>query len=143
VTTWVNGAGTDLVDTFQSTVTDSSSIAEVKGLFVDFLGGSIASTKTMIANVKDLGTPKVADGKGIAGVITTGVAEVQAGFKEALASAKTLPTKQAAFQAQLDKITKKLDAASNRASKIFDSAKYDTKSVDSARKSDTDCAALT
>jgi hypothetical protein len=155
VKTWVNGICTNLVDwqndleqqsdTFQSTVTDSNSIAEVKALFVDFLDGAITSTRTMIANVKALGTPKVADGKGIAGVITNGVTEVQAGFKEALASAKTLPTKQASFKAQLDKITKKLDASSDRASEIFDSAKkkYDTKSVDAARKSDTDCAALT
>jgi hypothetical protein len=154
VKTWVSGICTNLVDwqndleqqsdTFQSTVTDSSSIADVKAMFVDFLDGAIASTKTMIANVKALGTPKIADGKGIAGVITTGVTEVQAGFKEALASAKTLPTKQAAFKAQLDKITKKLDASSNRASKIFDSAKkkYDTKSVDAARKGNTDCATL-
>ena len=154
VKTWVKGICTNLVewqndlqqqsDTFQSAVTDSSSISEVKDMFVDFLDGAITSTKTMIADVKALGTPKVADGKGIAEVITTGLTEVQTGFKEALASAKTLPNKQAAFKAQLDTITKKLDASSNRASKVFDSAEkqYDTKSLDAARKNATDCAAL-
>ena len=86
--TWVNGLCTNLVDwrddleqqssTFQSTVNDLDTVAEVKSAFVDFLDGAIASTKTMIANVKALGTPKVANGKGIAGVITTGIGEVQA-----------------------------------------------------------------
>jgi hypothetical protein len=154
VKTWVNGLCTNLVDwrddleqqstTFQSTVNDLDTVAEVKSAFVDFLDGAIASTKTMIANVKALGTPKVANGKGIAGVITTGIGEVQEGFKDARESAQDLPNKPAAFKAQVDKITKKLDESSERASGIFDSAKkkYDTKSVDAARKSDSDCSAL-
>ena len=116
----------------------------MKSAFVDFLDGAIASTKTMIADVKALGTPKVANGKGIASVITTGIGEVQEGFKDARASAQDLPSKAAAFKTQVDKITKKLDASSERASEIFDSAKkkYDTKSVDAARKSDSDCSGL-
>ena len=61
VKTWVNGICTNLVEwqndleqqsnTFQSTVTDSSTIAEVKAMFVDFLDGAITSTKTMIAGL--------------------------------------------------------------------------------------------
>ena len=115
VKTWVNGLCTNLVDwrddleqqstSFQSTVNDLDTVAEVKSAFVDFLDGAIASTKTMIANVKALGTPKVANGAGIAGVITTGIGEVQAGFKDARASAQDLPSKPAAFKAQVDKIT--------------------------------------
>jgi hypothetical protein len=154
VKTWVNGLCTNLVDwrddleeqstSFQTTVDDLETIPEVKSAFVEFLDGAIASTRTMLTNVKALGTPKVANGAGIAGVISTGIGEVQDGFKDARASAQDLPNKPAAFRAQVDKITKKLDASSDRASGIFDSAKekYDTKSVDAARKSDSDCSEL-
>ncbi len=155
VKTWVNGICTNLIDwrdqleqqsqAFQSSVTESDSIAAVKTMFVQFLDDAVSSTKTMIADVKALGTPKVKDGAGIAGVITTGITEVQAGFKDALSSAQDLPTERAAFETQITKITKKLDVSSNRAGKIFDSAdkKYDTKSVDAARKKDPDCKGLT
>ena len=45
----------------------------------------------MISNVKALGTPKVKDGEGIAGVITNGLTTVQTGFKDALSSAQDSP----------------------------------------------------
>jgi len=154
VKTWVNGVCTNLVDwrddleqqssSFKSSVSDLDSVGDVKTAFVEFLDGAISSTKAMIANLKALGTPKVANGAGIAGVITKGIGEVQAGFKDARESAQDLPTTPAAFKAQVDKISKKLDKSSARASGIFDSAgkKYDTKSVDSARKDDSACSGL-
>ena len=154
VQTWVKGVCSTLVDwrdnldqksqDFQTSIADSKSIPVIKSAFVDFLDSAVSSTKSMISNVKALGTPKVKDGEAIAGVIANGLGTVQSGFKDALKTAQGLPTGKAEFQTAVTKLSKKLDASSNRAGKIFDSAnkKYDTKAVDAARKKNPDCDGL-
>jgi hypothetical protein len=155
VQTWVKGVCSTLVDwrddldqksqDFQTSIADSKSIPVIKTAFVQFLDSAVSSTKSMISDVKALGTPQVKDGEGIAGVITNGLTTVQTGFKQALSSAQDLPTGKAEFQTAVTKLSKKLDASSARAGKIFDSAdkKYDTKAVDAARKKNPDCDGLT
>ncbi len=154
VAKWVHGICTNLVSwkddlqtksqDFQNTISSSTRLADVKTSFVQFLDDAVSSTQSMLSDVKALGVPDVKDGAGIAGVIGTGLSEVQSGFRRALTSARALPTNPTAFQADVKKITNKLDASSNRAGKVFDSAKkkYDTKAIDSAKKKDPDCNGL-
>ncbi len=155
VAQWVNGVCGTLsdwrdevqqeADDFKGNVSSNSSISEVKDEFVQFLDDVVAATKSMLSDVRALGTPDVRQGSGIASTIRSGLGKVQKGLEDARTRAADLPTSsRAKFTSQLESIEAALDRSSSAAGDVFDSAKkkYDTKELDAAEKKSRACKGL-
>jgi hypothetical protein len=154
-TKWVNGMCTTLsswrddvsqeAKDFKSSVSSNASVSEVKDQFVQFLDDVVASTKSMLSDLRALGTPDVSQGSGIATTMRNGLTKVQQGLEDARSRAEALPTaNKAKFLSEVNSIGKSLDRSSSQAGKVFDSAKkkYDTKQLDSAQKKIPACKGL-
>jgi hypothetical protein len=155
VAQWVNGVCETLsdwrddvrqdADDFESNVSSNSSVSEVKDEFVQFLDGVVASTKSMLSDLRDLGIPAISQGSKIAATMRTGLLKVEHGLEDALAQAEDLPTSnRARFTSELESISAALDRSSSAAGDVFDSAKnkYDTKQLDAAENKSPACKGL-
>ena len=113
---------------------------------MQFLDSAVSSTKSMISDVKALGTPKVKDGEGIAASdhkrSEHGADRLQTGAR---VRGRISRRERRSSKPRVDEAGQ--EARRSRriaAGKVFDSAdkKYDTKALDAARKKNPDCDTL-
>jgi hypothetical protein len=141
LTSWRDDVQKEASD-FSSSVSSDSSVSEVKDEFVSFIDDALASTKSMLSDLRGLGVPDVRQGSGIAATIRTGLTKIQKGLEDARRRAENLPTNNPTkFKSELTAISSSLDKSSAAAGKVFDAAKkkYDTKALDAAQKKAAAC----
>src|SRR5437899_10252546 len=86
ITTWVN----ELQSSSNNAVSGltGTNLAQIKAQFVNFLGGAVASTNTMISGVQAAGAPAVPNGQAISQGLVSGLQGIQSAFVQAQTQAQ-------------------------------------------------------
>lgn len=90
VASWVSDLQ-DSNNSLEASVKSSTSLQQVKTEVVNFLGGAVLSTNTMIHGIQRAGSPNVANGQAVSQDLVTGLQSVQAAFVQAQTQAQQLP----------------------------------------------------
>jgi hypothetical protein len=116
---WVN-AVQEKGQSFGSIAGGAGSLDEAKTAFVSFFDSMITQTQTFLDQLQSAGTPDVEGGDQIVSSLTTGIQEVEDGFKDAKTKAEALPTDDpTAFTTQVTAIGTDMTTAFDRIGNTF------------------------
>jgi hypothetical protein len=116
---WVNAVQQKGQD-FGSIASGAGSLDEAKTAFVSFFDSMIGQTETFLNQLQSAGTPDVEGGDQVASALTTGIQEVEDGFKDAKTKAEALPTDDpTAFTQQVTAIGTDMTTAFDRIGNTF------------------------
>jgi hypothetical protein len=151
---WANhvcGAITSWVGQLQSSSNSATSglngsdLQQVKTQFVNFLGGAVASTNTMISGVQAAGAPSVPNGRAISQGLVSGLQGIQSAFVQAQTQAQALPADNpTALSSGAQGLATALENAGNQVRTSLNSLdqKYPSSELDAALKNQAACQSL-
>lgn len=117
----------------------------VRTLLVEFLGGAVDVSDTLVDDLRAAGYPDVENGKAVARVFTNGVTEARRVFAKAQRDARKLPTSSAArFKAEARRIERAINRGGDEVKGAFDAAerRYPVPALDRAFKDEPACQDL-
>jgi hypothetical protein len=143
ITTWVN----QLQSSSNNAVSglNGSNLQQIKTQFVNFLGGAVASTNTMISGVQTAGTPSVPNGRAISQGLVSGLQGIQSAFVQAQAQAQALPADNpTALSNGAQGLANSLENAGNQVKTSLNSLdqRYPSSELDAALKNQAACQSL-
>jgi hypothetical protein len=143
ITTWVS----QLQSSSSNAVSglSGSDLQQIKSQFVNFLGGAVASTNTMISGVQAAGAPSVPNGRAISQGLVSGLQEIQSAFAQAQTQAQALPADNAtALSSGAQGLASSLENAGNQVKTSLNSLdqKYPSSEIDAALKNQAACQSL-
>jgi hypothetical protein len=143
ITTWVN----QLQSSSNSAVSGLSgtNLQQIKSQFVNFLGGAVTSTNTMISGVQAAGAPAVPNGRAIAQGLVSGLQGIQSAFVQAQSQAQALPADNAtALNNGAQALTTTLQNAGNQVKTSLNSLdqRYPSAELDAALRNQAACQPL-
>lgn len=114
---------------------------KAKHELVSFLGRIVSSTNVLIGKIKAVGAPNTKNGDKLQKTLISGLGQLNKAFKNAKKSAQSLPTgSRKAFSQGAQRLATTLQASDNQVGTALSGlAKYDTKELDQAFKSDPAC----
>jgi hypothetical protein len=127
---------------FQSGLSSDSTASDVKDQMVMFLDHMVASTKSMVSDVRDAGVPHIKQGSGIATSLRNATSKIETGFEDALARAQAVPIDDLTrFESQAKSISTALNKTAQSAKNVLSSAKkkYDMTALEAAAKKTSTC----
>jgi hypothetical protein len=143
ITTWVNQ-----LQSSANNITSglsSSDPQRIKTGFVNFLGGAVTATNTMVSGVKAAGFPSAANGRVYAQGLVSGLEGIQSAFVQAQNQAQALPADNpAALNNEGQALINSLDNAGNQVKTSLNSLsqRYPSSDLDAALKNQAACQSL-
>jgi hypothetical protein len=122
-----------------------SDLPQIKTQFVNFLGGAVASTNTMISGVQAAGAPSVPNGRAISQGLVSGLQGIQTAFVQAQTQAQALPADNpTALSSGAQGLANTLENAGNQAKTSLNSLdqRYPSADLDAALKNQAACQSL-
>jgi hypothetical protein len=119
-----------------------SNLQQIKTQFVNFLGGAVASTNTMISGVQAAGAPT---GRAIAQGLVNGLQGIQSAFVQAQNQAQALPADNpTALSNGAQALTTSLQNAGNQAKTSLNSLdqRYPSAELEAALRNQAACQSL-
>jgi hypothetical protein len=143
ITTWVN----ELQSSSNNAVSGltGTNLPQIKAQFVNFLGGAVASTNTMISGVQAAGAPAVPNGQAISQGLVTGLQGIQSAFVQAQTQAQALPADNPkALSSGAQGLATSLENAGNQAKTSLNSLdqRYPSTELDAALRNQAACQSL-
>jgi hypothetical protein len=143
ITTWVD----QLQSSSNSAVSGlkGTDLAQIKNQFVNFLGGAVATTNTMISGVQAAGAPAVPNGRSIAQGLVSGLQGIQSAFIQAQNQAQALPADNpTALNNGAQALTTSLQNAGNQVKTSLNSLdqRYPSAELDAALRNQAACQPL-
>jgi hypothetical protein len=144
ITTWVN----QLQSASNNAVSglNGSDLPAIKTQFVNFLGGAVASTNTMISGVQAAGAPSVPNGRAISQGLVGGLQGIQTAFVQAQNQAQALPADNpTALSKGAQGLATSLETAGNQVKTSLNNLdqRYPSNELDAALKNQAACQPLT
>ncbi len=124
---------------------NGTDLQQIKNQFVNFLGGAVASTNTMISGVQAAGAPSVQNGRAISQGLVSGLQGIQSAFAQAQTQAQALPADNpAALSSGAQGLANSLQNAGNQVKTSLNSLdqKYPSSDLDAALKNQAACQSL-
>jgi hypothetical protein len=120
-------------------------LQQIKSQYVNFLGGAVASTNTMISGVEAAGTPAVPNGRAFAQGLVGGLQSIQSAFVQAQSQAQALPADNAtALNNAAQALTSSLQNAGNQVKTSLNSLsqRYPSAELEAALRNQAACQSL-
>jgi hypothetical protein len=143
ITTWVNQLQTS--STSAASGFNGRDLQQIKSQYVNFLGGAVASTNTMISGVQAAGTPAVPNGRAFAEGLVGGLQSIQSAFVQAQNQAQALPADNAtALNNAAQALTTSLQNAGNQVKTSLNSLnqRYPSTELEAALRNQAACQPL-
>lgn len=143
ITTWVNQLQTS--STSAASGFKGRDLQQIKSQYVNFLGGAVASTNTMISGVEAAGTPAVPNGRAFAQGLVGGLQSIQSAFVQAQSQAQALPADNAtALNNAAQALTSSLQNAGNQVKTSLNSLsqRYPSAELEAALRNQAACQSL-
>lgn len=124
---------------------NGSDLQQIKTQFVNFLGGAVASTNTMISGVQAAGAPSVSNGRAISQGLVSGLEGIRSAFVQAQNQAQALPADNpTALSNGAQGLANSLDNAGNQVKTSLNSLdqRYPSAELDAALKNQAACQSL-
>lgn len=143
ITSWVNQLQSSSNNAASNL--SGSNLQQIKTQFVNFLGGAVASTNTMISGVQAAGAPAVPNGRAIAQGLVNGLQGIQSAFVQAQNQAQALPADNpTALSNGAQALTTSLQNAGNQAKTSLNSLdqRYPSAELEAALRNQAACQSL-
>jgi hypothetical protein len=143
VSGWVEDLQADSA-AFGDTVSDASSISDVRDQMVEFIDGTIERTDEMLNEVEAAGQPDVEDGGDIADLFQEQLTKFKTALEEARATAEDLPDDQAGFAQGAQEIGATMTSVGTEIGQGFEAVqdKYHSEELRAAFEAEPACGAL-
>jgi hypothetical protein len=122
-----------------------TNLVQIKTQFVNFLGGAVSSTNTMISGVQAAGVPNVPNGRAISQGLVSGLQGIQTAFVQAQTQAQGLPADNpTALSNGAQGLATSLENAGNQVKTSLNSLdqKYPSTELDAALRNQAACQSL-
>jgi hypothetical protein len=142
IASWVNDLQTGN-NSLEASVKSSTSLEQVKTEVVNFLGGAVVSTNTMIHGIQRAGSPAVANGEAASRDLVTGLQAVQAAFVQAQTQAQQLPADNpAVFNSQTQALSNSLQTGLQQAKTNLNGLSQKSAELNAAFSNQAACQSL-